>query len=216
MAIEQGARPSSTDTETEEGADEHGRIGYGRYARYTPAVIAAGIIAALVLIGVWQRQPGSDSTAAGRLVGKPAPEATLTLFDGTTLRLADLRGSVVVLNFWASWCAPCERELPRFQSLSDAWSQAGEPVRVIGIGVKRDYGEGARALVQRLRLTFPIGRDTAGNDEVLGPIQAAYGVSSLPTTVFIRADGTVASIHIGELTEAQIRQYAAQAQEGTG
>jgi cytochrome c biogenesis protein CcmG/thiol:disulfide interchange protein DsbE len=166
-----------------------------------------------VLIGLWQRQPGSDSATAGRLVGKPAPEATLTLLDGTTLRLADLRGSVVVLNFWASWCAPCERELPRFQALSDAWGQAGEPVRVVGVGVKRDYGEGARALVRRLGLTFPIGRDTAGDDEVRGPIQTAYGVSTLPTTVFIRPDGTIAAIHIGELTETQIRHYVAQARE---
>lgn len=211
MASERGVQESGTNSDAEEDMDEHGRIGYGRYARYSPAIIAAGIIAALVLIGVWQRQPGSDSASIGRLVGKPAPEVPLTLLDGTTLRLADLRGSVVVLNFWASWCGPCERELPRFQALSDAWSRAGEPVQVVGIGVKRDYGEGARALVRRLGLTFPIGRDTAGDDEVLGPVQAAYGVSTLPTTVFIRPDGTVAAMHIGELTEAQIREYVAQA-----
>lgn len=212
MAMERSARESGTNLVAEEGMDEHGRIGYGRYARYSPAIIAAGIIATLVLIGVWQRQPGSDSAGVGRLVGKPAPEVTLTLLDGTTLRLADLRGRVVVLNFWASWCAPCEQELPRFQELSETWSHTGEPVQVVGIGVKRDYGEGARALVQRLGLTFPIGRDTAGDNEVLGPIQAAYGVSTLPTTVFIRPDGTIAAMHIGELTENQIRQYVAQAQ----
>lgn len=211
MASERSDPAPGTDRDAEESVEEHGRIGYGRYARYSPAIIAAGIIATLVLIGIWQRQPGSDSASIGRLVGKPAPEATLTLLDGTTLRLADLRGSVVVLNFWASWCTPCERELPLFQALSAEWSQAGEPVRVIGIGVKRDYGDGARALVQRLGLTFPIGRDTAGDDDVLGPIQAAYGVSTLPTTVFIRPDGTIAAMHIGELTEAQLREYVAQA-----
>ncbi|MER3437175.1 MAG: hypothetical protein C4346_06050 [Chloroflexota bacterium] len=189
--------------------DEHGRIGYGRYARYTPALIALVIIAALVVIGAWQRRPGSESAGAGRLVGRAAPPFTLTLLDGTTLRLADLRGKVVVLNFWASWCAPCERELPRFQALNDAWSHTGEPVQVVGIGVKRDYGDGARALVQRLGLTFPIGRDTAGSDELIGPIQHAYGVSTLPTTVFIRPDGTVAAVHIGELSAELLRQYVA-------
>ncbi len=202
----------STELKVAEDGEEHGRIGYGRYARYTPALIALLIIAALVVIGVWQRRPGSESAGAGRLVGQAAPPFTLTLLDGTTLTLADLRGKVVVLNFWASWCAPCERELPRFQELSEAWSHTGEPVQVVGIGVKRDYGDGARALVQRLGLTFPVGRDTAGTDELIGPIQHAYGVSTLPTTVFIRPDGTIAALHIGELSEDQIRQYVAQAQ----
>jgi hypothetical protein len=63
-----------------------------------------------------------------------------------------------------------------------------------------------------LGLTFPVGRDTAGTDELFGPIQHSYGVSTLPTTVFIRPDGTIAALHIGELSEDQIRQYVAQAQ----
>ncbi|HEY8448542.1 MAG TPA: redoxin domain-containing protein [Thermomicrobiales bacterium] len=198
-----------TETTDDSAEEEYGRIGYGRYARYTPVALALLIVVTLLAIGIWQRRPGEGTSGAGRLVGKPAPEATLTLFDGSALRLADLRDSVVVLNFWASWCAPCEDELPRFQALSEEWESSGEPVRVVGVGVKRDYGEGARQMAEQLGLTFPVGRDTAGDSEVLGPIQSDYGVSTLPTTFFIRPDGTVAAVHIGEMSEQQIREYVA-------
>src|SRR5213592_2594290 len=82
---------------------DHGRIGYGKYARYTPLGLAALIVIALLAIGVAQRRPSAGGDQVGRLVGKPAPAATLTLLDGGSLRLSDLRGSVVALNFWAAW-----------------------------------------------------------------------------------------------------------------
>jgi cytochrome c biogenesis protein CcmG/thiol:disulfide interchange protein DsbE len=193
--------------ETSDPAPEHGRIGYGRYARYTPLGLAALIVIVLLAIGVAQRWPSAGNDQVGRLVGKPAPEATITLLDGRSLRLADLRGSVVALNFWAAWCAPCESELPRFQAIADEATRGGEPVKIVGVGIKSDYDENALKLVARLGLTFPIGRDTAGDDPMRGPIETAFGVSNYPTTVFIRPDGTVDAVHIGELDERQIRDY---------
>jgi cytochrome c biogenesis protein CcmG/thiol:disulfide interchange protein DsbE len=186
---------------------EHGRIGYGTYARYTPLGLAALIVLVLLAIGIAQRKPSAGGDQVGRLVGKPAPEATLTLLDGSVLRLGDLRGSVVVLNFWAAWCAPCESELPRFQAVADEAARTGEPVKIVGVGIKNDYGENALALVAKLGLTFPIGRDTAGDDPMHGPIETAFGLSNYPTTVFIRPDGTVDAVHIGELQEDEIRDY---------
>lgn len=191
-----------------EPAFDHGRIGYGKYARYTPLGLAALMVLVLLAIGIAQRRP-SGGDQVGRLVGKPAPDATLTLLDGRTLRLADLRGSVVALNFWASWCAPCESELPRFQAIAEAAARSGEPVKIVGVGIKNDYGDNALALVAKLGLTFPIGRDTAGDDPTHGPIETAFGLADYPTTVFIRPDGTVAAVHIGEMDEGQIRQYLA-------
>jgi cytochrome c biogenesis protein CcmG/thiol:disulfide interchange protein DsbE len=195
-------------------AEDHGRIGYGRYARYTPLALALLLVAVLFLVGLSQRRPSAEPSGVGRLVGRPAPEATLTLLDGRPLRLADLRGSVVALNFWASWCAPCKAELPRFQALSEAWTRTGEPVTVVGVGIKRDYGEGARQLVADLGLTFPIGRDTAGEDELHGPIETAFGVSDYPTTVFIDPTGVVAAVHIGELDSEGIGRYVERARQG--
>jgi cytochrome c biogenesis protein CcmG/thiol:disulfide interchange protein DsbE len=195
--------------ETSEPVLEHGRIGYGKYARYTPLGLAALIVLVLLAIGIAERRPGASNDRVGRLVGKPAPDATLTLLDGSPLRLADLRGSVVALNFWAAWCAPCENELPRFQAVADEATRGGEPVRIVGVGIKNDYDENARNLVSKLGLTFPIGRDTAGDDVMRGPIETAFGISNYPTTVFIRPDGTVDAVHIGELDEQQIRDYIA-------
>jgi cytochrome c biogenesis protein CcmG/thiol:disulfide interchange protein DsbE len=192
--------------------DDHGRVGYGRYARYTPLALALVIVAALFAIGVARHDPGdgNDTGQAGRLIGKPAPDVTLTLLDGSSLRLADLRGSVVALNFWASWCAPCETELPRFEAVAEEAARTGERVTIVGVGIKRDYDENARAMAADLGLTFPVGRDTAGADDLHGPIETAYGVSNYPTTVFVRPDGTVAAVHIGELSDEEIRDYLKQ------
>jgi peroxiredoxin len=187
---------SALDDAPNPAAHEHGRIGYGTYARFTP-----------LGIGIAQRRPDGDTGHAGRLIGQPAPGFTLTLLDGGTLRLADLRGSAVALNFWAAWCAPCKSELPRFQAIAADASRSGESIAIVGVGIKNDYDANARALVADLGLTFPIGRDTAGDDPIKGPIETAYGIANYPTTVFIRPDGAIAAIHIGELDEAQIRAY---------
>lgn len=198
----------ANEPETEDTAPfEHGRVGYGKYARYTPLGLAALIVIVLLAIGIAQRKPSEGNDQIGSLVGQPAPDVTLTLLDGSSLRLADLRGSVVALNFWASWCAPCKSELPRFQAISATAAQTGEPVTIVGVGLKNDYEENARNLVSDLGLTFPIGFDTGGDDTRRGPIELAFGVSNYPATVFIRPDGTVAAIHLGELSEDQLREY---------
>jgi thiol-disulfide isomerase/thioredoxin len=203
VAVTNEQTPETTDTST----SDHGRIGYGRYARYTPLGLAALIVLVLLAIGIAQRRPGEGNDRVGQLVGQPAPEMTLTLLDGTTLTLSELRGAVVAINFWAAWCAPCKSELPRFQAIAAEAARTGEPVHVVGVGLKNDYDENARSLVADLGLTFPIGRDTAGDDPMRGPIELAYGVSNYPTTVFIRPDGTVAAVHIGEMDEEQIEEY---------
>ncbi|HKG24012.1 MAG TPA: TlpA disulfide reductase family protein, partial [Thermomicrobiales bacterium] len=104
-------------------------------------------------------------------------------------------------------CAPCKSELPRFQAISES----GEPVKIVGIDLKNDYEGNARDLIADLGLTFPIGRDTAGDDPMRGAIELAFGVANYPATVFIRPDGTVAAVHIGELNEDEIRGYVERA-----
>jgi cytochrome c-type biogenesis protein len=116
------------------------------------------------------------------------------------LKLSALRGEVVALNFWASWCPPCKEEMPLIQQMRTDLRANGEQIEVVGIGLKRDYDENARAFIQEAGATFPVGRDLAGADEVHGTIETTYGVSNYPTTIFIRPDGKVDSIHIGELT----------------
>jgi thiol-disulfide isomerase/thioredoxin len=79
----------------------------------------------------------ADSAAAARLkVGQPAPNAELVLVDGTRIHLADLRGQVVVLNYWATWCVPCRAELPLLNSYFVAASKRGWPLRIFAVATE--------------------------------------------------------------------------------
>ena len=186
---------------------EHGRVGYGNYAKFTPLLLAIGIILVIAYIGWKQYRPDDDLPRAGVLIDQPAPDWALTLFDGSTVTSSDVRGRAVVLNFWASWCAPCEEEMPQLETLSTAMTADGTPATILGVGVKRDNNDNALAMADRLGITYPIGRDTAGNNDTLGPVTQAFGVDSYPATVFIRPDGTVSAIVFGPLTEDSARGY---------
>ncbi len=207
---EEGATLQGPDGEEPEGA--HGRIGYGRYGRYTPLALAALLIAGLVLIGLYQRQPEAASFRIGHLVGRPAPDVTLTRLDGTSIRLAELNGNVVIVNFWASWCVPCREEAPVFQAVHEAAARTGDRVVVVGVGIRTDNDADARAFVRDLGLTYPIGRDTNTDAPGVGPIERAFGIpSAYPITVFVRPDGVVDQVHVGPLDEEGVRSAIAEA-----
>ena len=185
----------------------HGRVGYGNYAKYTPLLLAIGIILVIAYAGWRQYRPDDDLPRAGVLIDQPAPVWNLTLLDGSTVDSASLNGQAVALNFWASWCAPCEQEMPELEKLNTALAAKGTPATIIGVGVKRDNNDNALAMVDRLGITYPVGRDTAGDNDTLGPITQAFGVDTYPATVFIRPDGTVSAIVFGPLTEDSARDY---------
>ena len=214
--LSSNARPAHEASSLAAGTDEdreQGRVGYGRYGRYTPLALAMLLVLGLAAIGLADR--GDEAAApesAGRIAGRPAPDVAFTLFDGTTRRLADFRGSVVVLNFWASWCAPCKQEAPALQAVADEARAAGAPVVVIGLGLKADREEEARAFVRDFGLTYPLGRDTAGPDPERGAVELAFGIAPYwPTTVFVRPDGVIAAAHVGPLDVDQINDYVAAA-----
>jgi peroxiredoxin len=140
---------------------------------------------------------------------------TIPLLDGGELRLSDLRGTVVVLNFWATWCAPCEAEMPAFQRVHAAGQVEGVPVWIVGIGSKvRDTDEQARAFAQALGVTYPLARDSGGDTAYRGVIGQAFGQQDfLPLTIVIRPDGIVSVVHYGELDEAGLRELIGEAAE---
>ncbi len=208
MTDEQQPVTTPPTTEAEElDPFEHGRVGYGTYAKYTPALLALGIVLVIAYIGWKQWQPDADLPRAGVLIDQPAPDWSLTLLDGSTVTAADLAGRAVVLNFWASWCAPCEAEMPELEQLNSDLVSAGTPATIIGVGVKRDNNDNALAMVDRLGITYPIGRDTGGESDTVGPVTQSFGVDTYPATVFIRPDGTVSAIVFGPLTEDSARSY---------
>lgn len=192
-------------TLAEEQPEAHGRVGYGRFGKWTPLLL--GLLIVGVLVTVWAADTARQPNAAererqtGNVTGEMAPAFTLTLLDGTSLHLADLRGKVVVLNFWASWCLPCRQEAP----ILEAFSKDATNAIVVGVGIRTDNDADARAFVEEYGLTYPIGRDTETDRPGVGPIEAAFGLpSAYPATLFIAPDGRITRYHLGPVSEAQL------------
>lgn len=134
-------------------------------------------------------------SAAENLLDKKAPQFTLTGFNGQTLRLSGFRGKVVLLNFWATWCAPCQAEMPVFAAWQHQYAPRG--FQVIGISMDDDAAP-ARRLVERLKLNYP----SALGDARLA---ARYGgVLGLPLTFLIDRDGLVRARFQGETDAKKI------------
>jgi cytochrome c biogenesis protein CcmG, thiol:disulfide interchange protein DsbE len=127
------------------------------------------------------------------LVGRPAAPFALTSFDGTKVNLADLRGKVVVLNFWASWCYPaCYEEAPALERGWKAYRDRG--VVVLGVDIQ-DKDEAARKFINDFRLTFANAPDPGGK------VSVDYGVYGVPETFFIDRDGRIRAKHVGALSD---------------
>ncbi len=188
---------------------EHGRVGYGSRAAWTPLLLGLLVVVALLAIAIYDGRRDGPAPAPGLLAtSTPAPDLTLTTLDGATIRLADLRGGVVVLNLWASWCAPCRDEAPVLEAIAREGAVGGRRVTVIGLDQKVDDREDARAFVADLGLTYPIVIDDGGPAGPFGPAQIALGLPDLyPATLFITEAGTIAAVHTGELTEEILRAY---------
>jgi cytochrome c biogenesis protein CcmG, thiol:disulfide interchange protein DsbE len=122
------------------------------------------------------------------LVGHQAPDFTVQLWNGApgqdTLRLADLKGKPVVLNFWASWCDSCRVEAPALQAAYQKYRAQG--VMFVGLAFD-DTPEHGKPFLQKYGTTYPAGPDVNGATAV------AYGVVGVPETVFIGRDGKVVS-----------------------
>jgi DsbE subfamily thiol:disulfide oxidoreductase len=124
-------------------------------------------------------------------VGQPAPDFRLTLLDGSSLTLQDLRGQVVVVNFWASWCPPCKDEMPDLQESWEAYGDRG--VSFVGVAYQ-DERPAVEAALAEFGTTYPVGMDAG--DRVAG----LYGITGIPETFIVDQQGRVSYVHVGPLT----------------
>jgi thiol-disulfide isomerase/thioredoxin len=162
-------------------------------------VLAVGLVALLLALLVWKLVHGSGRKAS---VGKPAPNFTLSRIDRPgTLQLASLRGKVVVLNFWASWCYPCKQEAP---TLAAAAKRYAGRVVVLGVDVN-DFTGDARKFAHRYGLDYPIVHD---NHNVTSP---TYGLTGLPETFFIDRTGKVVVHVAGQVNATEVQDGVQQA-----
>ncbi|MFN3237193.1 MAG: TlpA family protein disulfide reductase [Pseudomonadales bacterium] len=116
------------------------------------------------------------------------PDFTLKSMAGDNLRLAELRGEGVLINFWASWCGPCRQEMPLLQKIQQRYEPLG--FTVLGVNVDEEQSK-ARRIAERLNLDFPLLLDSAQQ------VSEAYGVNAMPFTVLVDRSGKARYIHRG-------------------
>ena len=132
--------------------------------------------------------------------GEPIPDFDLPTLDGRRVRLSDLRGSPVVINFWATWCGPCKQEMPLLVEQYN-WNK-GRGLRVLAIDtLANDNRDDMRAFVKQFNMNFDVLVDET--DAIAG----GWEVMGLPTTFFVKPDGTVAKVHVGQMTADQLKDY---------
>ncbi|HUF05787.1 MAG TPA: TlpA disulfide reductase family protein [Candidatus Binatia bacterium] len=143
------------------------------------------------------RSPSASPTAVGTI----APDFSLADLDGTLIRLSELRGRPVVVNFWASWCQPCAEEFPLLRDAAER--HAAADLVVIGV-VYQDRTSAARGFMDRNGGTWQAAMDPDGR------VAGAYGILGPPETFFIGRDGTIVARQIGQFSAASLdRKLAA-------
>ncbi|MBI2493823.1 MAG: TlpA family protein disulfide reductase [Candidatus Rokubacteria bacterium] len=166
-------------------------------------VFALGVPLLAVLAYGFTRDPREIPSP---LIGRPAPPFTVRLMDGREAALADFRGQVVFLNFWASWCPPCRAEA---RLLEASWLRHREQ-DIVFLGVNmQDREDAAREFVREFGITYANGID-GGNRIAIG-----YGVWGIPETFIIDRTGRITYKHIGALGAETIHAKLEDARRGT-
>lgn len=153
-------------------------------------VLAIGVaLVVFVLVGLGQRAfTGGSHTIEG-----PAPAFTLATLDDGDIRMSDLAGQVVVLNFWASWCGPCRAEMPDLIRFSQDYPK----VRMLGVAVDSGSDVDIARAADRFGIAWPVGPASRS-------IKSDYGVSVLPTTVVIDGEANLRYRHVGQLVYSDL------------
>ena len=150
------------------------------YSRHVRFIAAAWLLAALFGLISCSAEP----EPTGPRPGEPFPKLDLPALDGPPLQLGDFRGRVLVLNVWATWCAPCREEMPSLQRLSERFPP--ERLAVVGMTVDEDTNL-AREFLIKYGIRFPVVSDPAG-----AVAEGLLGVVGYPDTFIVTPDGTLA------------------------
>jgi peroxiredoxin len=156
-------------------------------------VVAAVVIAGMLYFGfhMARRSGGADSGAGKPSVAKvtTAPDFTLDSLDGKSVRLSDLRGKAVLLNFWATWCGPCKIEMPWFVELQSQYGSQG--LQVVGVAMDDSSKDDIAKFAKDMGVNYPVllGKEAVGD--------AYGGVPALPETFIISRDGKIVDKIIG-------------------
>jgi cytochrome c biogenesis protein CcmG/thiol:disulfide interchange protein DsbE len=157
---------------------------------FLSATLASAVLAVYLVSPT--RRPVGAKAVTGR---KAAPDFTLEHATGQPVRLADYKGKVVLLNFWATWCGPCKVEIPWFMEFEKSYRDRG--FAVLGVSMDDDGWQAVKPYLAAQRVNYRI---ALGNDRVS---ELYGGIDSLPTTVLIDREGRVASVHLGLVSRSE-------------
>lgn len=169
-------------------------------------IAAAVVCVGLVLEAVEKKETGFEgkkavAAEAGETrtaTRKPMPEMAFVGLDGKPWKLSDHRGRVVLVNYWATWCPPCRKEMPALARLSNRYKSAG--LDVVGINLDESGLEKVRRFVRDYGITYPIAAGGAERSAM------ASMVKTLPTTFLVDTQGRLAAVFSGAMEEAVFRQ----------
>ena len=156
--------------------------------------LAIGGFLGLMAFGLLNIEPVTGQSGFTR-VQKPAPEFTLSNFDGGDIALSDYLGQPIVINFWASWCPPCREEAPLLERVWRDYRDDG--VMFLGVDIQDGEESGMRFLEQ-YDITYPNGLDKDGR------VTIDYGVIGLPVTFFVNREGIIERRWVGALREKRL------------
>jgi thiol-disulfide isomerase/thioredoxin len=146
---------------------------------------------------------GEENYAVNEKVGKPAPEFTLTVLDGPgktkTISKADLAGKIVLIDFWATWCPPCMKEMPEIQKIAESYAKDKKDVVIVALSQddeSKDLGE-IRKLIEKTLTERKIETKSLIGMDPSKSIGEAFAIEGLPTVVIIDGKGIVQSAHVG-------------------
>lgn len=161
-------------------------------------VFAVALIALATGVGLAWRH---FAPAAGGASAQPLFEQTFQDLDGRTDAMSLLKGQVVVVNFWATWCPPCIEEMPDLQRVHDEYRSRG--VTVVGLGI--DSPAAMRRFRDENQLSLPLYAAGAGGSELARVLGNQTG--ALPYTVLVSRDGRIVRAHLGQIRPAELRRW---------
>lgn len=159
--------------------------------------LAAAVVGIISAFGWSYYQAGNLNDAAAETINTEAPDITVTAMDGTRLKLSDLRGKTVFVNFWATWCGPCMQEMPVMEKVYPEYKDKVEFFTVSIDDARADYEK----YVKEQGFAFPMywGDKNA--------IISAYGLQGIPASYIIDKYGTITQSHIGGMQEKDMRAF---------
>ena len=145
----------------------------------------------LMILFFYRISPGGEVTSPN--LRKMAPDFSLVDSNGASVKLADYKGKVVLLDFWATWCHGCKTEIPWYMEFQHKYRDRG--LSVIGVAMDEDGWKSVKPYIEKTRINYTI---VVGNQE----LAKTYGAESLPVTLLLDRDGRIAESHAGMVDKA--------------